>query len=315
MSCSNDVVPQFFTMGFSKIAIVVAACAAIPLAGCQATVDEGHHGLRIQMYGPSKGARHAQLLSPGRHWYNPLNERVDQWPTTLQRYPYTSNTKEGSAENEAVCFSLGGTEACQDVAVPFRFVPSELPSYYSEYKVDAATFISGFLRDGLRDCYQTVVDQTPSFTEFIEVNGKKAPKKGLSPLDLARENSAVVPKVGQCLQDRFPKLVEIKPLSALAKPRFTAEAIQKAIDEGFAAQQQASSAIQKRVQAENEAAAELARARGKAQAKIAEAQGAQSADVRAQQDFELKKLRVQRWDGREPNTIVNTPQAVINNGK
>jgi hypothetical protein len=301
-------------MGFSRISAFLVVFAALPLTACS-TVDEGFHGLRIQKYGPNAGAQNAKILPPGGHFYNPFRARIEQWPTTLQRYPFTANSKEGSTENEAVCFSLGGTEACQDVAVPFRFVAQQLPKYYGEYKVDASTFISGFLRDGLRDCYQTVVDQTPSFTEVEQVGDRKVPKKGLSPLDLARQNSSIVPKVGECLQGKFPKVIEIRPLSALSKPRFTAKAIQEAIDEGFAAQQQASSAVQKRVKAENEAAAQLATARGAAAAKIAEAKGAQSAEVRAQQDHEYRMARVNRWDGREPNTIVNTPQAVINNGK
>jgi hypothetical protein len=302
-------------MGFPKLAACLVVLAALPLTGCQSTVDEGHHGLRIQKYGPSSGAQKAEILNPGNHLYNPFTERIDQWPTTQLRYPFTSSNKEGSTDDQSVCFSLGGTEACQDIAVPLRFVSHELPTYYVTFKVDASNFILGFLRDGLRDCYQTIVDQSPSFTEFEQVGDKKVPKLGLSPLDLARQNSAVVPKVGECLQARFPKLVEIGRPSALSKPRFTAKAIQDAIDEGFAAQQRAASAIQKRVEAENQAAADLARAKGKAQAAIAEAEGAQQPAVRAQQEFELKKLELQRWDGRRSNTVVNAPQAVINNGK
>ncbi len=286
----------------------LGACGIVP--GTSATtVEPGFAGLKIQLYGGSKGIENAELVS-GRVWYNGYTEEIVVFPTYINTYPFTQATTEGSPTDESVVFSVGGSPVSADVGVSFGFSTELLPGqtkktklhqFYETYRKTPEEFRANELRNGLRNCFSEVAENLK-----------------LTPSMLPTSQQRLVKGVTECTQNRFPVIV-VQDVTLLAPLRLPPD-IQKSIDEQFASQQAAQTAESNRRKAEAEAAANVARAKGEAKVTIEQARAeAESNRLRAQsitpQLIELERLRVERsriekWDGQQAPTI-QTPNVQL----
>ena len=69
------------------LGLIIAFLAVLSFSSCIERVDAGHEGIKVNMYGSSKGVDDAVLVT-GAVWYNPLTETVYEYPTYVQTVDY-----------------------------------------------------------------------------------------------------------------------------------------------------------------------------------------------------------------------------------
>lgn len=71
---------------------------AFSLTSCYTRIDAGHEGIKVNLYGDSKGVDDVELVT-GAVWYNPIKTAVYEYPTYVQTVdyePFSFNSKDGS---------------------------------------------------------------------------------------------------------------------------------------------------------------------------------------------------------------------------
>ncbi len=291
-------------------AMGLSACGTIP-GTSTATVEPGFTGLKIQLYGGNKGIENAKLVT-GRVWYNGYTEQVVIFPTYINTYPFTKEVTEGSATDESIVFSVGGSPVSADVGVSFGFTTELLPGstktklhqFYETYRKTPDAFRANELRNGLRNCFSQASEELK-----------------LTPSMLPTSQQRLVTSVSDCVQVRFPTIV-VQDVSLLSPLRLPPD-IQKSIDEQFAAQQAAQTAESNRRKVVAEAASRVALARGDAQVTLerakaeAEANRLLSSSITPQlldlKRLEVEQARVQKWNGQQ-SAIIQTPNVQLGTG-
>lgn len=77
---------------FAAIAVVFS------VTSCYTRIDAGHEGIKVNLYGDSKGVDDVELVT-GAVWYNPITTAVYEYPTFVQTVDYAAfdiNAKDGS---------------------------------------------------------------------------------------------------------------------------------------------------------------------------------------------------------------------------
>lgn len=80
------------------VGLGTTSCGVIP-GTSQETIEPGHTGLRIQLYGGEKGVQNAEVITGGRVWYNGWTEKIVVFPTFIKQYSFTEDATEGSPNN------------------------------------------------------------------------------------------------------------------------------------------------------------------------------------------------------------------------
>jgi regulator of protease activity HflC (stomatin/prohibitin superfamily) len=78
------------------IASLLLACLCF--TSCYTRIDAGHEGIKVNLYGDSKGVDDVELVT-GAVWYNPITTAVYEYPTFVQTVdyaPFDINAKDGS---------------------------------------------------------------------------------------------------------------------------------------------------------------------------------------------------------------------------
>lgn len=81
---------------FLLIAALFLVCCCC--SSCFTRVDAGHEGIKVNLYGDSKGVDDVELVT-GAVWYNPITTAVYEYPTFVQTVdyaPFDINAKDGS---------------------------------------------------------------------------------------------------------------------------------------------------------------------------------------------------------------------------
>ena len=75
--------------------MLIIGCSA---TSCYTRVDAGHEGIKVNLYGDSKGVDDVELVT-GAVWYNPVTTAVYEYPTFVQTVdyePFSFNSQDGS---------------------------------------------------------------------------------------------------------------------------------------------------------------------------------------------------------------------------
>ncbi len=78
---------------FATLLLVTCCCTS-----CYTRIDAGHEGIKVNLYGDSKGVDDVELVT-GAVWYNPITTAVYEYPTFVQTVdyaPFDINAKDGS---------------------------------------------------------------------------------------------------------------------------------------------------------------------------------------------------------------------------
>lgn len=152
--------------GAGAVAIIVLC---VFNAGCYTIVEPGHVGLLVKQTGTDRGVQDYPLQT-GRVFYNPWNENVLVYPTSVQRAIWTKSSSEGHQINEEVSFqSKEGIHFTADVNCSYELEREKVPHFYIRFRNDDIDgFTHGFLRDTVRNSF----DVATGFTAE-EINGSR----------------------------------------------------------------------------------------------------------------------------------------------
>lgn len=78
---------------FATLLLVTCCCTS-----CYTRIDAGHEGIKVNLYGDSKGVDDVELVT-GAVWFNPITTAVYEYPTFVQTVdyePFSFNSQDGS---------------------------------------------------------------------------------------------------------------------------------------------------------------------------------------------------------------------------
>lgn len=79
--------------------LLIILVTVLLTTSCYERIDAGHEGIRVNLYGNSKGIDNVTLVT-GAVWYNPITTAVYEYPTFVQTVdyePFSINAKDGSS--------------------------------------------------------------------------------------------------------------------------------------------------------------------------------------------------------------------------
>ena len=133
----------------NRINLLLMCFCIITLASCS-KVPAGNVGIKFYLLGGAKGVDYEEL-SPGRYWIG-INEELYLFPTFMQNYVWTRDSKEGSLNDESFNFQdRQGLELNADVGIQYHIEPSKVPDIFQKYKRGIEEITDVFLRNMVRD--------------------------------------------------------------------------------------------------------------------------------------------------------------------
>ncbi len=158
---------RFLSAKYMALAAICLCCSL--LTGCYKIVEPGHAGLLVKQTGGERGVQDYPIQS-GRVFYNPINEDVLTYPTSIQRAIWTKSISEGKEINEELSFqSKEGLHFTADVNCSYELERDKVPHFYVRFRNDdIQSFTHGFLRDTVRNSFDLATEYTAE-----QINGEK----------------------------------------------------------------------------------------------------------------------------------------------
>lgn len=259
------------------VAPMIVLALVVTLSGCYKTIEPGRAGVKVQQTGANKGV--AQIpVETGRVFYNPFNEYVLGYPTSVQRAIWAATKTEGKPDNEEIAFqSSDQLHFTVDVAVAYQLVHEHVPAFYVQFRNDdIEAFTHGFFRDAVRKSIGLAAQQ---FSQE-EINGGKQ-------ADLEHKAQDALAAFME------PYGVRIIQLAFTSPPR-APDAVRNAIEQKIAATQRAEQMENEKRQSVAEGAKIEALASAQARANASLAASITPTLIQWEQ---MKVLR-EKWDGR-----------------
>lgn len=122
---------------------ILSLFVALSLQSCMERVDAGCEGIKVNLYGDSKGVDDASLVT-GAVWYNPWTTKVYEYPTyvqTIDYKPFTVNAKDGS-------------EFTVDPTISLKIVDGKSPLVFKKYRKELNEVIEGTLYNYVKDAFR-----------------------------------------------------------------------------------------------------------------------------------------------------------------
>jgi regulator of protease activity HflC (stomatin/prohibitin superfamily) len=258
--------------------------AALLFVTACSTVPAGHVGIKVYLLGGDKGVDHEEL-GVGRYWIG-MNEELYLFPTFMQNYEWTADSRAGSETDESITFqTVDGMKANADVGITYNIDPTKVNIIFQTYRRGVEEITDTFLRNMVRDELNRQASTKP--IDYIYGKGKDEL--------LVSVQKVITEKVkGQGIL--------VQQLSWLSDIRVP-QTVQDSIDSKNEATQKAQQRQNEVAQAKAEADKKIEDARGQAESllKVAKAQAeanklvAQSLTPELVQYFGLEK-----WDGKLP---------------
>jgi hypothetical protein len=272
-------------LGWKKIGKWMLGLALVvgigSLTGCYVTVPPGHVGILVQQTGSQRGVQDFPAKT-GRVFYNPINEDVLTYPTSIQRVVWSASEKEGHPINEEIAFqSKEGLHFTADINCSYEMVAANVPAFYVRFrKDDISDFTHGFLRDTVRNAFNISTEYSAE-----DINGGKQAELVSRVEELAKKTLA-------------PMGVNIVQLGFIAPPR-PPDVVKVAYENKIAATQKAE-------QVENELRA--ATAEGQKIKALAAATASANSEINASLTPQLVQWRQldvmqSKWNGQLPQVV------------
>lgn len=260
------------------------ALSALLLATACSTVPAGHVGIKVYLLGGSKGVDHEEL-GVGRYWIG-INEELYLFPTFMQNYEWTADSRQGSETDESISFqTVDGMVANADVGISYSIDPTKVSTIYQTYRRGVDEITDTFLRNMIRDSLVKQASNKP--IEYIYGAGK------------AEMMSKVQQEVADAVKDRGILINQVYWIGEIRVP----DVVKTAIDAKIEATQKAQQRANEVATAKAEADKKIEEARGQAESilKVAEAQAKANKLVATSLTPELVQyFGLEKWDGKLP---------------
>lgn len=251
---------------FATLLLVTCCCTS-----CYTRIDAGHEGIKVNLYGDSKGVDNVELVT-GAVWFNPITTAIYEYPTFVQTVdyaPFDINAKDGSK------FTV-------DPTININLAPGTAAATFKKYRKPMNEVVHDVLKTHIVNAYRVKLN---SYTtdELVSKRGEfeKAVEDYLRDV-LLKENF----ELGEMTSGlKYPESLE---KSITAKN----EAVQNALR------------IENEVAAiEAEAKKKIAEANGNAEALriTADAEAYYNRTVSASLSTNLVNMKaLEKWDGKTP---------------
>lgn len=116
---------------------------AFSLTSCYTRIDAGHEGIKVNLYGDSKGVDDVELVT-GAVWYNPIRTAVYEYPTFVQTVdykPFDINAKDGSK------FTV-------DPTININLIPGTAAATFKKYRKPMNEVIHDVLKTHIVNAYR-----------------------------------------------------------------------------------------------------------------------------------------------------------------
>lgn len=270
----------------SAVVLGLLIVSGIAFASCT-VIPPGYVGIKVNQSGGNRGVDQYPVLT-GRQFYNPVNERIYEYPVFLQTVVWTKDVTEGSPSDQSITFnSIEGAVVNVDVSLSYAFMTEKVPAIFVEFRRTPEEITNTYMRTQVRDAFSRVASSMP----IVDIFGAK--KQEL----LARVKQDLI----NALE---PKGFRVDSISMVGNPRLDPN-VATSINNVIQAAQRAQEAQNKVAQVEAEARQKVAEAEGEAK-KITTL-----ADAQAQANERLTKSltpqlvqyeALQKWNGQLPQT-------------
>ena len=260
-------------------------------------VDAGNVGVKVNLYGNSKGVDGTPLLT-GMCWYNKYTEQFHEFPVFMQNVVWTKDSNEGSPTDESVTFnSSDGASFNADIAFGFTVLPEKVPHIFIKYRQELNVITRTNLRNKVREAFTTNASNYSATLLFGEKKNdflEKVRKQLISELEPDGFIFDLVTIVGGMRAE--PKVMD-------------------SINAVIQASQKALEAENKVKQSEAESRQKIAEAEGEAQSLLLVAKSQAEANKLITESItpELVKYKmVEKWDGIAPKFLGSNGSLLIN---
>jgi regulator of protease activity HflC (stomatin/prohibitin superfamily) len=248
-------------------------------------VDSGKVAILVDNIGDSKGMAKVEYK---RGWvlYNSFSQQYYEFPVYQQHIDYEENT----------IITKGGFQVTIKPSFNYALNPTAVDQMFQNLRVDIKTVEQGWLRNAI---VSSVNDVANLFTVDSIFNHR------------AEFEASIITECNK----RVGKWFTVSQLRTNIAPP---PAITKAIEEKTKAVQEAQAAMQRKAVAEAEAFEKIARAKGDSAQAVIAASGRAEA-VKKEQQFltplYIEYLKVQKWKGEVPTTVLGSNGSVLLNLK
>ncbi len=280
---------QSISVSRSLITVVVVFLAllvggGILIAGCT-VIPPGYVGIKVNQSGGNRGVEQYPILT-GRQFYNPINERIYEYPIFLQTVVWTKDLREGAAIDQSITFnSVEGAVVNVDVSLSYAFITERVPAIFVEFRRSPQEITDSYMRTKVRDAFSRVSSTMP----VVDIYG-------------AKKQELLANVKEDLIHELEPKGFRIDTISMVGNPRLDPNVI-TSINQAIQAQQDAQRAQNKVAQVEAEARQKVAEAEGEAKriTTIADAQAAANERLTKSLTAQLVQYEaLQKWDGKMP---------------
>lgn len=147
-----------------KLIFVAILAMLITFSSCT-RIDAGHEGIKVNLYGSNKGVDNVELCT-GMVWFNPVTERVYEYPTFVQTVdydPFTINAKDGS-------------EFTVDPTLSIKMIDGSSPAIFKKYRKSVEDIINSTLYNYTKDAFRV---QLNKFTTDEIVSNRETVEKAI----------------------------------------------------------------------------------------------------------------------------------------
>ena len=256
------------------LSLIIGIILLIILFNSFERIDAGHVGIKVNLYGNSKGVSDIVEVT-GMAFYNPITQRIYEFPTFMQHKEYIN-------ENSFIVNSKDGSEFHVSPLINYSVQREKVPYIFSKYRVSLQKIEEGFLKTSVFDAFRLA---TNKYTADELIGNRQLYE---SEVRRILEN--------QLLHEGF---VISQFTSNLVYP----ETFKKAIEAKNNAVQSALRAENDVKTAEAQAKIKIAEAEGNAKAMITQAKAEAESNKLRQSTITpmlLQQLWIEKWDGKLP---------------
>lgn len=280
-------------MSIKRIISLVFISLFIVGTGCSSQyVDPGNVAVKVNLYGSDRGVDEdkADIVDPGRVWYNPYYVAYYEFPTFVQNAQWYK----GSNVDESISFnSIEGSLVNVDMGISYSFERDKVPHIFKKFRQDADKITHGYLRNKVRDA----MNEHASTMKITDIFGAK--------------KHELLEKVTKDIKDELePEGFNIDTLSFITAFRVDSN-VEQSIVGTIVAAQKSIEAENKVKQIKAEADQAIEKARGESESSLLKAESEAKAillkaKANAEANTELAKSltpelvkyqALQRWDG------------------
>lgn len=127
---------------FRMMILSLAIVAALSLGSCT-RINAGCEGIKVNLYGDSKGVDNVNLVT-GMVWYNPITTEVYEYETYVQTVDYPAfkvNAKDGS-------------EFIIDPTISLKLIEGQAPIVFKKYRKELSEVISETLYNYVKNAFR-----------------------------------------------------------------------------------------------------------------------------------------------------------------